>query len=257
MLNKADVVILAVVAASLVVSAQVKAAATGWKVIVKVEARATGAALEFESRQLSVSLPDGSATIEYITDGRAARSVTSGGFFGFDDGTISLAPTGTSPVYVLNPQSRTYYISSAAASSGQPGSAKVSFNATGVFRTILGHRVERVTASYHQTMAVPAGSGRSETKEAGAEFETWCTRDVTVPVAMVTMMGVTPRLYLGSPQFRAACPLALESVVKMSVFPDFEFVSTTQSISKVSGEPAGFFEIPTGYRKVAAGGGSR
>ncbi len=251
-------VIAAVIALSSVVGAGAKTVATGWRLVVKVEARATGVPSEQIGRIVAGLLPNTTATVEYVTDGRAVRSTISGGLFGFTDGTVRLAPTDRRPVYVLNPHSRTYYIAGDVPFSGQSRQPGISFKPTDVFRNILGYRVQKVTASYRQTVEVPAasGAGRSEMKEVSAEIENWCTGAVTVPAAMVTMMDLTQRLSSGGAlQYRLACPLALESVFSLSVLPDFDFISTTQSISKVSGEPAGAFEIPPGYRQVAPGGG--
>lgn len=63
---------------------------------------------------------------------------------------------------------------------------------------------------------------------------------------------------LGLPsQYSEACRVSLQSVVKVSIFPGFEIVSTTQSIRRISELPAGAFQLPSGYRQVEGRGAAK
>ena len=228
---------------------------SGLQLVVKVEPhRVAGQdATEQAARVIETQFPDGSAELELITDGQAVRATLSGGMFGFADGTVRLVPRGSSSRYVINPTARTYRVDKPADLDGQK--PEFSVKATGVYKSILGYRAQRVTASYRQIVKTPmAGPDGKNAMEVRVELENWCTSALKVPLTMADMMNVGQRLAgWAAAQYGPACPLSLESVMKMSILPGFEIVSTTRSIRRLSTFPPGVFELPNSYRELPGG----
>jgi hypothetical protein len=228
---------------------------SGLQVVVKVEPhRVAGQnATEQTARIIETQFPDGSAELELITDGQAVRATLSGGMLGFADGTVRLVPRGSSSRYVINPAARTYRLDKPANLEGQK--PEFSVKSTGVYKSILGYRAQRVTASYRQIVKTPmAGPDGKNAMEVRVEFENWCTSALKVPRAMADMMNVAHRVADSADvRYSQACPLSLESVMKMSILPGFEIVSTTRSIRRLSKFPPGVFELPNTYRELPGG----
>jgi hypothetical protein len=167
---------------------------------------------------------------------------------GFADGTVRLVPRGSSSRYLINPTARTYRLDKPGVLDGQK--PEFSVKSTGVYKSILGYKAQRITASYRQVVKTPmAGPDGKNAMEVLVEFENWCTSALKVPRAMADMMNVAHRVADSADvRYSQACPLSLESVMKMSILPGFEIVSTTRSIRRLSKFPPGSFELPKDYR---------
>jgi hypothetical protein len=235
------------------------------EVVVKTEARRLAGqdVSEQTLRNIESVLPDGSAEVRYITDGRAVQSTLSGRMFGFDDGTVRLLPRGSSDLHVLNPKDRTYRLEAENWRLFPGQKREFQFQRSGMFKNMFGHKAYQVTGLVRVEVPPLEGANPQVIHEVRAEIDNWCTSDLKVPAAMAKMMDLTQRLVgKGDPQFaqyREACPLALQAAVRLSLFPGFEIVSTTKSIRQLSQVPPGTFQLPEGYRPVAkaSGGGTR
>jgi hypothetical protein len=65
------------------------------------------------------------------------------------------------------------------------------------------------------------------------------------------MMDVAGRIAgLANMDYAAACPLALESAVRLSVLQGVEVLTTVEQIKRVPDLGAGIFDIPTGFQDV-------
>ena len=252
------VVIAIVVAMSWVGVSPWQAPSSGIELVVKVEARRLAGqdVPEQIARIIETQMPDGSAEVQYITDGKGVRSTLSGRMFGLGNGTIRLVAPGSSDMYVLNPTDRTYSLTRETWGSLAGKKPEFHFQLTNTFRTILGYKAQRVLGSYRQMVELPAaeGSDAKVVREVRAEIENWCTSELKIPVLMGRMMDTTQRLVGRSDfQYSDKCPLPLESAVKTSVLPGFEIVSTTTSIRRLSKLPPRAFQLPDGYRKAGEG----
>ena len=85
-----------------------------------------------------------------------------------------------------------------------------------------------------------------------AAITNWCTTTLNIPRAMTKMMDVAQRLTGKSrnAEYDRACPVPLESTVRLSVLAGYEIVLTTESIREVSNLPPETFTLPLGYREV-------
>lgn len=68
---------------------------------------------------------------------------------------------------------------------------------------------------------------------------------------MVAMMDVTRRFASGLDvaRYHTACPLALESRMRLSVVPGLVFVSTVESIQRIARLSSETFALPSTYRQ--------
>lgn len=235
-------------------------ATSSFELVVKVEARRLAGqdVSEQTLRNIEAVLPGGSAEVRYITDGQAVRSTLSGRMFGFDDGTIRLLPHGRSDLHVLSPTDRTYRLEPQNWRLFAGQKREFEFQRGTKFKTILEHKAYQVTGLVRVEVPPLEGANPQVVREVRAEIDNWCVSTVKVPAAMAKMIDLTQRFIgSGDPQFaqyREACPLAFQSAVKLSLFPGFELVSTTQSIRRLAQVPAGTFQLPEGYRQVVKGG---
>ncbi len=227
------------------------------ELVVKTEAhRLAGQDVSEQTlRNLESVLPGGSAEVRYVTDGRAVQSTLSGRMFGADDGTIRLLPHGSSDLHVLNPTDRTYRLEPQNWQVFAGQKREFRFEVPGILKNILGHKAYQVTGLVRVDVPPIEGANPQVIHEVRAEIGNWCTGSLKVPAAMAKMMDMTLRLVgSGDPHFaeyRQACPLALQSAVRLSLYPVFEIVSTTTSIRQLSQVPPGTFRLPEGYRQVA------
>jgi hypothetical protein len=236
----------------------------GVELVVKVEARRLAGqdVSEQTARIIDQMLPDGNAELRFVTDGRAVRCTLSGRMFG-DDGTIRLLPHGSSDLHVLNPNNRTYRLEPENWRLFAGQKSEFEFQRTGTPKTILGYEAHRVIGAYRVDVPPFEGAVHQFVREVHAEIDNWCTAGLRVPAAMAKMMDMAQRwIGSGDPQYRQyreACPLPLQSSVRLSLFPGFEIVSTMQSIRQLSEIPPGAFRLPDGYRQAGktAGGGAR
>lgn len=250
-MNNALVAGAVAVAASLWMFGQ--AVPLGLQVVVKVEARRVAGqdTTDQATRIINQELPDGSAEVTYVTDGRAVRSTTSGTLFGLSNGTVRLVPPGSASTYVLNPTDMTYYAVSEAGRTIEGLTTTVTFHGTAVSRSVVGYKTQRVTASFRKTLPLPSGAPPSTAAfEIAGEIENWCTSDLAMPSAMAASIDVAQR-FLGSdaPEYRRKCPVALQSTVTMSTLPGFAIVSCVQSVTRVKQPPATDFVLPKNYRE--------
>jgi hypothetical protein len=235
-------------------------ARSGVEMLVKVEAqRLAGQDVSEQTLQIIESeLPGGGAEVRYITDGQAVRSTLSGRMFGLDDGTVRLVPRGSSDLQVLNPKDRTYRLEPQDSRLFAGQKREFEFQRSGKVRTILGQKTYQVTGRIRVDVPPFPGASVQAVHEVRAEFENWCVSSLKVPAAMAKMIDMAQRLVgSGDPRFaeyQAACPLALHSAVKLSLFPGFELVSATQSFRRPSQVPPSTFQLPQGYHQVAKGG---
>jgi hypothetical protein len=253
------IVALAIVMASTVVMLG-QPARSGVEMVVKLEAqRIAGQDVSEQTlRILESELPSGGAEVRYITDGQAVRSTLSGRMFGFEDGTVRLAPPGSSDLQVLNPKDRTYRLRPQDARLFAGQKRDFDFQRSGKVKTILGEKTYLVTGRIRVNAAPIPGASVQVVHEVGADIQNWCTSSVRVPVAMAKMIDMARNLVgSGDPRFaeyQEACPLALQSATKLSLFPGFELVSTTLSIRRLSQVPPATFQLPAGYQRVVEGG---
>ena len=237
-----------------------QAARSGVEMVVKVEAqRLAGQDVSEQTLQIIESeLPSGGAEVRYITDGDAVRSTLSGRMFGLEDGTVRLVPHGGSDLQVLNPKDRTYRLTPQDSRLFAGQKRDFEFKRTGKVQTILGQKTYQVTGHIRVDVPPIPGASVQVVHEVRAEIENWCTSSVRVPAAMARMIDMAQRLVgSGDPrfaQYQEACPLALRSASKLSLFPGFELVSTTESIRRLSQIPPGTFQLPQGYHQVTNGG---
>ena len=229
-------------------------ARTGVEMVVKVEAqRLAGQDVSEQTlRIIESQLPDGGAEVRYITDGKAVRSSLSGRMFGLEDGTVRLVPHDSSDIEVLNPKDRTYRLAPQDSRMFAGQKREFEFQRSGKAKTILGQKTYQVTGRIRVDVPPIPGASVQVVHEVRADLENWCTTSVSVPAAMAKMIDMASRL-VGSDdprfaQYHAMCPLALHSAAKLSLFPGFELVSTTQSIRRLSQIPSGSFQLPEGYK---------
>lgn len=226
----------------------------GLQVVVEVEARRVAGqdVTEQSARIFASQFPDGKAQMEFLTDGQAVRSTVSGTVFGLENGTVRLVPRGSSQLYVLNPSNRTYYLARTNWGTFAGSRPEVNVGRPGGSKRILGYPAQRVTVSYRQMVKVPKQEGSQEqtTREVRIDLDNWCTRALKVPSAMARMMDMMQRFAGGEFQYSETCPMALESVARVSVLPGYEIVLSTQSIRRLSRISANVFQLPGGYRRV-------
>ena len=226
----------------------------GVEMVVKVEAqRLAGQDVSEQTlRIIESQLPSGCAEVRYITDGKAVRSSLSGRMFGLDDGTVRLVRHDSSDIEVLNPKDRTYRLAPQDSRMFAGQKREFEFQRSGKVKTILGQKTYQVTGQIRVDVPPIPGASVQVVHEVRADFENWCTTSVRVPEAMAKMIDMASRL-VGSDdprfaQYHATCPLALNSAAKLSLFPGFELVATTQSIRRLSQISSGSFQLPEGYK---------
>jgi hypothetical protein len=206
------------------------------------------------ARILQSQAPGGSAEVTYVTDGQAVRSTTSGHVFVFDERTVKLVPRGSADVYVLNTSDRTYQVMSGNSRLFGTQEPQLHFQSTGRSKAMLGHNARQVTG-WHRVELPPFPGEQQHVRELRADIDNWCISTLEIPAAMSRMMDITQRWFgLTNVQYDQACPLPLQSAVKVSILPGYEIVSTTQSIRRLSQLPPHTFQIPAGYRQVSKDG---
>jgi hypothetical protein len=231
-------------------------AQTGVEMVVKVEARRISGqdVSEQTLRIIESQLPGGSAQVRYITNGKAVRSTLSGRMFGLEDGTVKLVAHDSSDIQVVNPKDRTYRLAPQDPRMFVGQKCEFEFHRSGNVKTILGQKAYQVIGRIRVDVPPIPGASVQVVHEVRADIDNWCTSSVRVPAAMAKMIDMASRL-VGSddPRFapyHATCPLALHSAAKMSLYPGFELVSTTQSLSRLPQIPPGTFQLPAGYQRV-------
>ena len=253
-----------IVAIAIVMSSAVvilgQPARTGVEMVVKVEAqRLAGQDVSEQTvRNIEAVLPSGGAEVRYVTDGQAVRSTLSGRMFGFEDGTVRLVPLDSSDIQVLNPKDRKYRLAPQDSRMFVGQKRDFEFQRSGKVKTILGQKTYQVTGRIRVDVPPIPGASVQVVHEIRADIENWCTTSVRVPPAMAKMIDMASRL-VGSDdprfaQYQATCPLALHSAAKLSLYPGFELVSTTQSLRRLSQIPPGTFQLPAGYQRVTERG---
>jgi hypothetical protein len=221
---------------------------SGLRVVVKVEVRRpAGGPLPFAERVFERMLPDGTAEVEFVTDGSSVRRVQRGRVRDDPDGTITIVRAGEATRLVLNPAARTYYRTNPG--SDEPAGPEPTLRRSGSSETIAGFKGEKILVSWSEPTGNPPPAGMAPAVT--TEIEAWCTSAVRVPASLRDMLN--PVRGRGSKafveQFAKACPLPLRYEIRLSISPGYAVVSTVTSVASAS-PPPGLFEVPAGYREV-------
>jgi hypothetical protein len=160
----------------------------------------------------------------------------------------------------INPVDKTYFKVAMPDVSSMVGTMKptVAVKRTGEFSTLLGERVERVLLDLRMPIPIPA--------EAAAQLPPGFPTEVVVAIenwtaeaykaygtqmiksnAAMTALGLADVADIG---------FALRQIVRTPMLAGYEMETTVLSLGQVT-PPAGFFEVPEGYREVPPPGMGR
>jgi hypothetical protein len=226
-------------------------------VVVTTRAVADEAVPEIVRHALDNLLPSGTARVSYVTDGFSVRAAHYEGMFGIPPGAIRLARREDKSLYVVNPEQKTYYIARTDPWGKGTEAPVVSIDKSTLSKQLLGHKATKVTLNYSQRVQLRGGQGGQGLQEVKVRVENWCTAEVRVPASLPAMMDVAGRIAgLANMDYAAACPLALESAVRLSVLQGVEVLTTVEQIKRVPDLGAAIFDIPAGFQDVTKHEGS-
>jgi len=196
-------------------------------------------------RVMTRMLPDGTAELEFWTDGRSVRRAQRGRLASEPDGTITLVQEGLTR-YVLDPVARTYYVMAPETTEvGHDLDAELTMN--GPVDRILGYSTQQVTITYREPAARPSSQA-----DIGTQVELWCTTDLPVPASISDLMSPIAGLRVSSAvsrEYLEVCPFPLRMLRRNSLMPGYTIVTTVTSILRTS-PPTDMFILPRDYREI-------
>jgi len=157
----------------------------------------------------------------------------------------------------INPAEKTYFRATMPDVAALAGLApSVTVNRTGEFTELLGHRVERVVLDLRMPLPIPT--------EAMAQLPPGFPTEITMTIENWTaeaFRAYGTQMVKGNPAMAALglaqvadIGFAMRQIVRTPMLAGYEMETNVTSVAETT-TPAGFFEVPEGYRQVAAPAG--
>jgi len=199
---------------------------------------------------------NGTETTTTIGDG-VIRTEANKAIGGMPEGLIAIMrEDGT--MLGINPAERTYFRASMPdLSELAPGlKPTIDVKRTGEFSTMLGQRVERVLLDLRMPLPIPPEAmsqlPAGFPTEVSMSMENW-TAEAYKAYGTEMIRGNPAMSALGLAEV-ADIGFAMRQIVRSQMLGGYELETNVTSVTEVT-PPAGFFEVPDGYREVAAPAG--
>lgn len=157
----------------------------------------------------------------------------------------------------INPTDKTYFRATMPDVAALAGfSPSVAVKRTGEFTQLLGHRVERVVLDLRMPLPIPP--------EAMAQLPPGFPTEITMTIENWTaeaFKAYGTQMIKGNPAMAALglaqvadIGFAMRQIVRTPMLAGYEMETNVTSVSEMTA-PAGYFDVPEGYREVAAPAG--